>query len=808
MPNINVGGLVSGLNTNDIIAKLGEAARIPIQRLELRKAEFNTKLDAWQKIALKLVGFRLSAVSVSQSLTAGTKKVSSSDENILTTTVTGSPSAGARTITVTKLAQSEESLSQGFQNVDTKVIGTGNFQIVSGNGTDDHDVNETTKLSFLNNGTGINLGSIQITDRSGAVATIDLSQADDIQDVLDAISSNTTIKVTAKINKNGNGISIQDDSGSTNGNLKILESGGTTASTLGILTASSGVSQNEVQGTDLYPKYNLNIDATNNTLNGIRDAINNLKGPFVASIINDGSPTAPYRLSITNRNTGTIGQLALTSTSTPIANELVGTGDGSKGAVLGDYKLAVSPMNNIADITSLTVGGVAYSVRAIGAHTGVGLEVEIDINNGKIQFFNNNLAQNVTGEIRASYTPAAFSFSEIQTAQDAEILMGATNPVIVKSHTNTLNQAIAGLKIDLLKADAGKPVTISVENDVTAMTETIIKFITDYNDIVSAIQSQNAYNAEKKERGGPLFGDGTLRIILSGLQKGLVDVVPELASSGNSIFQIGIKPGENGTLAVDKEALQKNLIDNMDVVKKIFSNNKNVANNALVTASSSAAGFNISSLTDGQTTSEGFGPGVGWQDNTPNSFPDDVTLQFQNPKYFNKVVVHTVNSVTQPASSFGIKDYDLQYLKIGGNPVLDADWLTAATVTNNTQGQITHSVNVQTERFRIRIKGTNAADGYSKLVEVETFEDNAIGARIKNELTASTDATSGAIFFRQDGIKNSIKSIDGQMQRLEERVKSQEILLLKKFAEMERILGQLQTTSSTLTNQIASLNAK
>ncbi|MCP5464807.1 MAG: flagellar filament capping protein FliD [Deltaproteobacteria bacterium] len=48
----------------------------------------------------------------------------------------------------------------------------------------------------------------------------------------------------------------------------------------------------------------ITIDSSNNTLAGIRDAINSSGGPVTASIVNDGSGASPYRLVLTSNETG------------------------------------------------------------------------------------------------------------------------------------------------------------------------------------------------------------------------------------------------------------------------------------------------------------------------------------------------------------------------------------------------------------------------------------------------------------------------------------------------------------------------
>jgi flagellar capping protein FliD len=101
------------------------------------------------------------------------------------------------------------------------------------------------KLYELNEGSGVSLGSIKITDRSGNSTTIDLTGAQTIQDVLDQINQTTDIKVQAEIGRSGVSINLIDSSGGA-GIFKVEEvDGGTTARDLGIL---SQISSNEIAG--------------------------------------------------------------------------------------------------------------------------------------------------------------------------------------------------------------------------------------------------------------------------------------------------------------------------------------------------------------------------------------------------------------------------------------------------------------------------------------------------------------------------------------------------------------------------------
>lgn len=89
-------------------------------------------------------------------------------------------------------------------------------------------------------------------------------------------------------------------------------------------------------------------------------------------------------------------------------DEAVGTGDGTSGAVDGDFTLDYKPLV-IGDVTAVTVGGVTYTPIAT-ATAASGLEVEIQVGatsiSGDMQFHSAGTPVNVTGAILSTYTPS------------------------------------------------------------------------------------------------------------------------------------------------------------------------------------------------------------------------------------------------------------------------------------------------------------------------------------------------------------------------------------------------------------------
>jgi flagellin-like hook-associated protein FlgL len=94
-------------------------------------------------------------------------------------------------------------------------------------------VSMTTLVTELSGGTGVDLSDPIVITNGGATATVDLSGATTVQDVLNAING-AGVEVRAQINADGTGIEVlNQDSGTL---LSIGEQGGATAGALGIRT--------------------------------------------------------------------------------------------------------------------------------------------------------------------------------------------------------------------------------------------------------------------------------------------------------------------------------------------------------------------------------------------------------------------------------------------------------------------------------------------------------------------------------------------------------------------------------------------
>lgn len=163
------------------------------------------------------------------------REAASSNENVLTANVTGTPPEGTYHFTSVRAVQNHQFLGGGVTD-DSESLGGGTFSFRFGD-----NVEGSVSLSRFNGGEGVRRGQIRITDRSGAGAQIDLSTVQTVDDVLDAINGNMQINVTAVAR--GDGFRLIDNTGQSVSNLMVQEvSGGTTAASLGLDEINASVS--------------------------------------------------------------------------------------------------------------------------------------------------------------------------------------------------------------------------------------------------------------------------------------------------------------------------------------------------------------------------------------------------------------------------------------------------------------------------------------------------------------------------------------------------------------------------------------
>jgi flagellar hook-associated protein 2 len=159
---------------------------------------------------------------------------------------------------------------------------------------------------------------------------------------------------------------------------------------------------------------------------------------------------------------------------------------------------------------------------------------------------------------------------QLQAAQDASFTI---DDLAMTRSTNSVEGAISGVAITLKNVGES---TLSISNDTGAIQEKIESFVTAYNEVVTLISSNTAYNSDTGT-GSAFTGESTARDIVTRLQSILGTRVAGLPETLRSLSQIGIKTEKDGTLTVDSSVLTDKIASDLDGVSDLFNAEGGVA---------------------------------------------------------------------------------------------------------------------------------------------------------------------------------------------------------------------------------------
>src|SRR5688572_19654058 len=459
----------------------------------------------------------------------------------------------------------------------------------------------TVLLSSLNGGAGIALTNLTITDRAGGNATIDLSAAKTVQDVLDAISNAGGVNVTAKLKSSGNGIQLVDDSGGT-GDLVIAA--GATADALGLAgtfpttvpaVEGKNLQRQWVTENTLLSAYNggkgvpagkfkiVNSNGTETTIDLTKDGITTIGD--VITEINTRTATSGVTASINPNGDG----LLLTDASTGVLKMKVEDVEGTSASDLkinGEADALTKQINGTFEKTvdilvTDTLADVQTKINNLGFAVGATV---INDGTGATPYRLSLNARNTGRAGRVTFDAGATGLdtSTLVESQDAAVFLGgdgAAQPLLVTSSTNQLTGVVKGVTIDL-HGVSSSPVTLNVTRSTDALIESIGKFADSFNEMITKIRELTKFDTETNER-GLLLGDASIQRVESEVYAMLRTVVPN-AGRYKILQEIGLKvtvdvndPKAGTKLEFDEEKFRAAFATDPDAVKSLFTTAQN-----------------------------------------------------------------------------------------------------------------------------------------------------------------------------------------------------------------------------------------
>ena len=131
---ISVGGLASGLDTENIISQLLAVESRPITKLQTREAAYQVKLTTYGNLQGSLANLKTALGKLDTAGDFDLLSATSSDTDIFTVSADNNATAGTHNITVHSLAQNHKLTSSGFAKNES--VGKGTLAIQAGAGTE------------------------------------------------------------------------------------------------------------------------------------------------------------------------------------------------------------------------------------------------------------------------------------------------------------------------------------------------------------------------------------------------------------------------------------------------------------------------------------------------------------------------------------------------------------------------------------------------------------------------------------------------------------------------------------------------
>ena len=621
-----IGGLVSGLDTANLIEQLVGVSRRRVDLVVSNQTLQSNKLTAFQSLNTQLSAFQETAKTLKDSDTFDVFKTSTSTDSttftaaeIATITATAEASPGTHTLSFTagsQLAQARQLSSESFTASDTALGLAGEF-VINGTGiivsATDTLTDIISTINTANSGTdatGITATLISVSDTDNRmILTSDstgkdafniLDASSDAQDILEGLGLVSATKSIKNATSDG---AESDEFSSSSSAVKSL---------LGLTTAQNG--------TVVIGGENVVIDLAAESLSTIATNINTAltgasKGTAtVVSTTTDGVTT--YQIDIngttsfadTNNILETLGILkrsqssiaevhtgSTANTQTTAAGggvvtsgttfDGIDTGSDANNVANSDTitltgtdntGAAVSGTYTITDRTVDTIDGLLTQIEStfgLGAGSatidGTGKIVITDDTVGdsqlSIQIITNNEGGGTLDFGTVSVTTEGYDM-EVTTGQDAKVVIDG---VAVTRTNNSIDDVISGVTLDITRVEDGSSVNITISRDTASIKTKVDEFTKAYNEIIENVNQQFAFNEDTK-KAGILSGESTLRTIKSIIQNTISKTIPLLPTDANALSLIGITSDKFGKLSVKESTFLSEIGSDFYAVKRMF----------------------------------------------------------------------------------------------------------------------------------------------------------------------------------------------------------------------------------------------
>lgn len=505
------------------------------------------------------------------------------------------------------------------------------------------------------------------------------------------------------------------------------------------------------------------IDSSNNTLQGIRDAINKANVGVTASIINDGSAT-PFRLVLSSSTTGVANSTKITV-----------TGDATLSTLLAQDPAAGQNLSQTtaAQNAALKINGIALSK---SSNTITDAIAGVTLNLSKITTVTNNVT---VAPDNTSVTTAVSGF--------------------VKAY-NDLNKALKSVSAydSVAKRGAilqGDATVRTIQAEVRAVLGSAVSgaagALTSLSQVGVAFQKDGSLALDNTKLNAALTGGfNNVASLFGAIGTSTDNLVSYSASSTSTV------PGSYG-ISISQLATQGNALGTTAVAA---STNITTGVNDTLNLTVNSVSVSIT-LPAGTYTAQQLATAVQTQINASAALtPTGITVAASiDPAGMLSISSSNYGSTTSIAIGSGTAMTDL----FGITPVTQTIGLdVAGTIGNATatgSGQILTATGGAATGLAVQVNG--GALGIRGSVSFS----QGYAAKLDN-LATSMLANNGMLAGRTQGINSTIKDIGMRRDALQRRLQSIEESYRRQYSALDTMLTSMNQTSTYLTQQLARMD--
>lgn len=298
----------------------------------------------------------------------------------------------------------------------------------------------------------------------------------------------------------------------------------------------------------------------------------NVYSTRAATITSTGDVSASSSVDMSIGNGAATGDHTLQISQLATAQKVIGSAQSSQSTALGytgSFSLGLSGGSSatISVTSGMTLQDVVDAVNAQTSTTNVQASI-VQVTSGQYEMVlsgTQDAADIVTSSVSGTdvlnslgVTNSSGAFTDVlQKSQPALLTLDG---ISLSRNTNDITDVLSGVTFNLLQATpTGTTLNISISTDTSQIQTALQTFVTNYNAFRDDVISQGTQNTDGTASStAVLFGDGTMRDIMTQLQQAL-----STSLNGMSMSDLGLSFNNTNELVLDTSALASTMSSNL-----------------------------------------------------------------------------------------------------------------------------------------------------------------------------------------------------------------------------------------------------